>query len=204
MKLRQHFLKGSVLVSLAVLLYGCPPETPDPPPAAPTAAFSYTSTRNIPVQVSFVNLSTSPLPGPSTFEWDFGDGSNSIISNPVHMYAAAGVYNIKLVQQYANGTKDTVIKALALNAAGPSGISTSPNGIMATDFSFSFVPSFTVTFTNTSANAVSYLWNFGNGSSSTATTATVTAVYSGNGPYTVTLKAVNAAGEDTCSAKLSF
>lgn len=207
MSLKPALLRTSVFIALVIVLYGCPPETPDPPPPppAPAASFTYSSTRNFPVQVNFVNNSASPFPGASVFFWDFGDGATSTIVNPVHIYTTAGTYMVKLVQQYSNGSRDTVLKALSLTPSGPSGVSTTPNSISATDFNFSFTPSFTVFFTNTSTNAVSYQWNFGNGNTSSSAAATVNNVYTGTGPYSVILKAINNAGAaDTCSAVINF
>lgn len=37
----------------------------------------------------------------SSFEWDFGDGSTSTASNPIHTYAAPGAYTITLTLDYS-------------------------------------------------------------------------------------------------------
>jgi PKD repeat protein len=42
---------------------------------------------------TFSDLSTG---SPSSWAWDFGDGGTSDQPNPVHTYAAAGVYNVSL------------------------------------------------------------------------------------------------------------
>jgi PKD repeat protein len=204
--MRQYLLTGiTLLLATVVIQFGCTPDNPAPASPTPNASFTYSSTRNFPVQVQFVNLSTSPFPGPSTFIWDFGDGSFiSTSGNPVHMYVAAGTYMIKLVQTYAGGSKDTVAKVLQLNANGPGGISSGPVHISATDFAFTFPVAFTVSFTNTSTNASSYLWDFGDASNSTSGSPTVTHQYSGNGPFNVILKATGDGGTDTCSARIVF
>lgn len=44
---------------------------------------------------TFINLNNSPLN--DSYFWDFGDGSTSTDESPTHLYAAAGVYPIKLV-----------------------------------------------------------------------------------------------------------
>lgn len=195
-----------ILLSISTTMwYSCQSDVPTPPPVAPNAAFSYTSARVFPVQVSFLNTSTSPFPGASTFIWDFGDGSApSSITNPVHLYAVAATYNVRLIQVYPNATRDTLIKALQLNATGPAGVSTKPGGIAATDFSFSIPSVYLATFTNTSTNASSFLWDFGDGANSTSSAATITHQYNGAGPFTVKLSATGSGGTDTCSARIAF
>ncbi|MBL7700787.1 MAG: PKD domain-containing protein [Ferruginibacter sp.] len=183
---------------------GCQPDYVPTPPVAPTASFSYTSARVFPVQVSFINTSTSTIPGPSTFIWDFGDGSTSTITNPVHFYPVAGTYMVSLVQIYSNATRDTVIKALQLNPTGPSGVSSKQNGTAATDFAFTIPSIYLVSFTNTSTNATSYLWEFGDATSSTSAATTVTHQYTGTGPFNVKMTATGGGGSDTCSAQIVF
>lgn len=204
-KLKQAFFLQVILaVVLAAAFMGCQPDVVPTPPPLPNASFSYTSARVFPVQVSFTNTSTSPFPGPSTFIWDFGDGSTSTITNPIHFYTTAGTYMVKLVQVYSNATRDTVIKAMQLNAVGPSGVSTSPNGTAATDFTFSIPSIYLVSFMNTSTNATSYLWDFGDATSSTSSVTTVTHQYNSAGPFTVKMSATGSGGTDTCSAQIVF
>jgi len=154
--------------------------------------------------VQFTNLSTNPFPGSSSFIWDFGDGSFSTITNPVHLYTVAGTYQLTLIQIYPTATRDTVIKTMALNATGPSGVSGKETGIAATDFSFNVPSSYLVSFTNTSTNANSYLWDFGDATSSTSAATTVTHQYNSAGPFTVKMLATGAGGTDTCSAQIVF
>ena len=197
-------LYGVVLLLVTVVFFtSC--QADNPPPPAPAASFTYSSTRVFPVQVQFTNLSTSPFPGPSVFLWDFGDGTTvSAIANPVHLYVVAGTYQVRLIQGYSNGTKDTVIKVLQLAANGPSGISTGTAGTTGSDFSFTIPSGHTVTFVNTSANANSYFWDFGDASNSTSAATTVTHQYNAAGPFNIILKATGEGGTDTCSARINF
>ncbi len=48
---------------------------------------------------------------PTTWSWDFGDGTTSDVKNPVHIYTAAGNYTINL----------TVTNALGSSAAQKTG-----------------------------------------------------------------------------------
>jgi PKD repeat protein len=41
--------------------------------------------------------------------WDFGDGTTDMTQNPVHSYAAKGIYTIRLAVQNTDGCTDTVL-----------------------------------------------------------------------------------------------
>jgi len=60
-----------------------------------------------PFQYSFSNYSI----GATSWTWDFGDGSSSSGSNPVHVFAAAGNYNVRLTVSDGNCTHSTVYPA---------------------------------------------------------------------------------------------
>jgi PKD repeat protein len=49
-----------------------------------------------PLSVSFTNLSTISK-GSMSYLWSFGDGGNSILTNPSHTYLNTGKYNVKLM-----------------------------------------------------------------------------------------------------------
>ncbi|NDH07563.1 PKD domain-containing protein, partial [bacterium] len=53
--------------------------------------------------LSFTNTST----GASNYNWSFGDGNTSSLTNPTYAYAVAGTYTIKLVATSANGCVDS-------------------------------------------------------------------------------------------------
>ena len=59
-----------------------------------------------------------------------------------------------------------------------------------------------IAFTNTSSGALNYSWDFGDGSGSISTNPTHT--YTGNGPYTVSLTAINPVGSDIYTDVLDF
>ena len=58
----------------------------------PHAAFNYNQSATAPLQYQFTNASSNA----SNFLWYFGDGDSSTLSNPIHTFAAGGVYNISL------------------------------------------------------------------------------------------------------------
>jgi PKD repeat protein len=59
--------------------------------------------------IRFVNKS-SLLTDPSVrFSWDFGDGSFSNLTDPIHVYNASGIYNVKLKLKAGTGCLDDSI-----------------------------------------------------------------------------------------------
>jgi PKD repeat protein/pimeloyl-ACP methyl ester carboxylesterase len=60
----------------------------------PVAGFTATPTSGyIPITVSFTDTSTN---NPTSWAWDFGDGNNATIRNPVHIYSSPGNYTVYL------------------------------------------------------------------------------------------------------------
>lgn len=72
-------------------------QEPAIPGPKPTAGFS---TAVDGLKVTFTNASEDA----TSYAWDFGDGGTSTEQNPVHTYAADGVYTVKLTSTNANGS----------------------------------------------------------------------------------------------------
>lgn len=73
--------------------------------AVPVADFGASPTLGTaPLMVSFTDLSGG---GPSTWAWNFGDGSVSGGQSPVHTYQVPGVYSVSLAVTNACGTDST-------------------------------------------------------------------------------------------------
>ncbi|WFN35680.1 PKD domain-containing protein [Methanogenium sp. S4BF] len=125
---------------------------------------------------------------PETWAWNFGDGTTSTEQNPVHTYAAAGVYDVALTITNPVGT-DTAEEAGYITVTNP----------MTVDFSASqntgYAP-LTVTFTDrTTSSPTAWLWDFGDGATSTKQHPVHT--YERAGAYAVSLTATNAYGSIT-------
>jgi gliding motility-associated-like protein len=92
-----------------------------------------------------------------SYLWDFGDGTTSNVTEPVHSYSQTGNYTITLTANHSLGCSDV------------STINVNVEEILA-DFSlsdeFSCEIPVTIQYANLSQNAVSYEWHFGNGESS--------------------------------------
>ena len=74
----------------------------------PDVAFSYIngSSCELPVQVQFTNNSDSL--STNSFQWDFGDGTQSNQISPTHAYTTAGNFNITLTATDLNGCTSQV------------------------------------------------------------------------------------------------
>ncbi len=85
----------------------------------PTAAFSFsskvaaTADRSMRA-VQFTNQSSGT--GPLSFWWDFGDGTTSSETNPLHTFPGGGEYTVRLTATNPGGTR-TAAQKVVVNAA---------------------------------------------------------------------------------------
>jgi len=126
------------------------------------ADFSYnliTSANNCPpVIANFFNKSKAGNSPIKSFYWDFGNGSNSLKSNPSNTYSYPGSYTIKLIVEDELGCIDTFIKKDLVKVNGATG-------------KFKVFPlkgcgSVCSKFIPETSPVVKYYWNFGDGGSS--------------------------------------
>jgi len=83
------------------------------------ASFSANTTSGeAPLAVAFSDASTGPV---MNWSWDFGDGTGASVKDPVHVYAAPGVFNVSLTVSGANEnntkTIDGYIRSMAAGSA---------------------------------------------------------------------------------------
>ncbi len=135
--------------------------------------------------VDFTDLSTG---SPTTWYWDFGDGTTSTQQNPTHIYAAAGTYTVCLMTN--NGCVfDTICQTITLTCASPTTASfTSTIGVGGNDLSVNF-------FDASGGSPTSWLWDFGDGTTSTAQSPNH--LYATSGTYTVCLTIQDPCGIDS-------
>jgi len=167
----------------------------------PRADFTASPTSGLaPLTVSFTDNSTS-YDEIDSWDWDFGDGENSTVQNPTHVYEQEGLYTVSLTVYEAGGDNDieTKIDYIDVNqppVADANGLYTGTEGVPITfDGSGSHDPDGTI---------LSYLWNFGDGEIDTEQNPTHT--YTQNGSYTVTLTVTDdesATDTDTTAATVA-
>ena len=153
----------------------------------PVAEFSANKTTiNQGDAVIFSDQSTN---NPTSWLWDFGDGSTSTVQNPTHTYTTAGVYTVQLI--VANSVAaDTITKTnyITVNSLVPvAEFSANKTTINQGD---------AVIFSDQSANnPTSWEWDFGDGN--TSTVQNPTHIYTTAGVYSVKLIATSNVGADT-------
>ncbi len=120
--------------------------------APPCMSYSYSVTA-CNGMVAFTDSSSN---SPTSWLWDFGDGSTSVLQNPVHQYTAPGSYTVKLISCNTHGC-DSLTQTVVIS-----------NLILANfTFSGSMVVGQPVQFTDNSFGATSWLWDFDDGFLST-------------------------------------
>jgi gliding motility-associated-like protein len=133
------------------------------------------------------NFNNTSLAGQQFF-WDFGDGTTSTATNPVHFYPGTGTYTIKLVA-IDSGTCniiDSISRTITVNVKPTA------------DFSHAPVPPESnkpTIFTNLSIGGTRFKWEFGDGDSVIKTTMdTVLHQYNASGTYNACLIVYNQFG----------
>ncbi len=128
-----------------------------------------------------------------SWNWNFDDPASgpdntSTLPNPVHMFSAAGDYDVELIVTNVNGCSDTTINTIT--------VADEPE----VDFTYSEVclGSETEFETVTTADVLSWAWSFGDGGSSNLENPTYT--YDATGDYDVTLVITTT---DGCTASIT-
>jgi gliding motility-associated-like protein len=126
--------------------------------------------------------------GGQNFVWDFGDGTTSTETSPVHLYQNPGTYTIKLSATdnlTCNPTDDTSLTITVHESPVASFIYSPTTPKENTPYEF----------TNTSTGAVNYKWEFGDGDTlMTTSMLPISHIYNTAGTYTVYLIAFNQFG----------
>jgi gliding motility-associated-like protein len=145
-----------------------------------------------PNKIIFQNASTGS--GTITSHWDFGDGDTSRQQHPFHIYAAGGMYDVKLVVLSQFGCVDSFVKRIAV--ANPVSAVFTANRVK------SCKPPLTVAFSNLHTAGNTYLWDFGD--STVSASSSPTHVFADTGNYTVKLVVRNSNGCKDSLTKTGF
>ncbi len=125
--------------------------------------------------VSFTNLTTNF----DSLHWYFGDGNQSLLTNPVHSYGP-GTYTVILVAYGPNGCVSSIsMTAYIVVLSNPLPTSSF------TETPISGCVPLNVHFNNTSTSSTSYYWDFGDTFTSTATSPNHT--FNSTGTFVVVL-----------------
>jgi gliding motility-associated-like protein len=164
----------------------------------PVADFSFRDTCD---GVSIV-LSDLSIPGfgvITNWNWDFGDGNNSPLQNPTHLYSTHGSYSVRLIVTNSTGCQDTVVKTLT--------IFQNPTANFTVDSVCLGVTSiFTNASTIGSSPIVSNLWDFDltNPNTTTASTTNTTFDYLAAGSNQVRLTVTDQNGCSSSTDRTAF
>jgi gliding motility-associated-like protein len=148
--------------------------------------------------VTFKDSSTVSNDVISSYSWNFGDGNTSSLQNPVHRYAATGIYYPQLIVTTQNGCVDTMrLPAPVKIIASPQVlINNARNGCA--ELHVDFRGSLAVPDTST----IKWLWSFGNGNTSNLQVPPQQ-IYTNAGTYNIQLIAENSSGcKDTASTSV--
>lgn len=145
---------------------------------APEALYSYTAAAE-----PTINFNDESTNSPTSWFWDFGDGTTSTEENPTHTFLSNGSFNVCLTATNAISS-DTYCDFVVVD-------------IYATPVAnFSFTGDPTVTFTDLSLNEpTSWDWEFGDGGTSTIQDPVYTFI--ADGTFEVCLTATNTEGSAT-------
>lgn len=134
--------------------------------------------------IQFTDLSIGQ---PTSWAWDFGDGTADSIQNPVHIYQNTGIYSVSLTVWNGTANDSTIIVDYILVEHIHADFSTPQTSFFYGD---------TIQFNDQSlGNPTAWLWDFGDGT--TETLQNPIHFYESAGLFTVTLIISNASYSDT-------
>ncbi len=161
--------------------------------AMPTVNFTVLQDSGcVPFTAQFINLTT----GAASYEWKFGNGDSSVLTNPTTTYNNGGFFSVTLTATSANGCRTFLTRPQLIKSFAPRAYFTGTPLIGC--------PGMTVQFTHTgnAVNVNSFFWNFGDGSTSTLQHPSHT--YNAIGNYTVYLIVTNSFGCKDTVYKASY
>jgi len=153
---------------------GCTHSIVIPVTVFPRTVPSFTS--NVPCLGGATNFSDATTNAPTTWTWNFGDGSpTDATQNPAHTYTAPGIYPVTLITQNTFGCVDSITTNVQVYP------------LPVADFSADTVcEGYTSAFSDSSISASAWSWDFGDATPA-GTAQHPTHVYLSQGTYNVTL-----------------
>ncbi len=150
------------------------------PENPPTALFSFDNTND--PNIAFTDLSSN---NPTSWSWDFDDGTTSALQNPTHLFTSPGTYSVSLTATNIIGTSAVYSSNIVIT-----------NALPIASYSYDDTNDPTIVFTDNSFNSpTSWFWDFGDGSTSTMQNPSYEYAFAGD--YNVCLAATNQFGTDS-------
>ncbi len=125
----------------------------------------------------------------ASYSWHFGDGGTSILQNPSHLYAAPGIYSVRLAIQTQIGCRDTITQPNIIKVVQRPLIDISGDSTVCINSSLRH----TGIFLQPDTSIVTWQWNFPNGNSSILQNPPAQ-VYATVGTFSITTIATNSTG----------
>ncbi|MGB9940735.1 PKD domain-containing protein [Methanosarcina sp.] len=165
-----------------------------PVSASPVANFTSNLTSgNVPLTVQFNDTSTG---SPTSWDWNFGDGTYSNMQNTTHSFTTARIYNVTLTVS-GRGRSSAITRSITVSE-----IPLYPVANFSTNIIEGFAP-LTVQFTDLSENATSVNWDFNGDGNSDSDDRNPVYEFTIPGNYTVNLTATNENGTDSTSSTIN-
>jgi gliding motility-associated-like protein len=144
--------------------------------------------RNESIQFTGINFNAANI---VSYNWDFGDGNSSALSNPAHSYPNSGNYTIRLIITDINGCRDTLQRNNFIRVNGPDASFTINQGQICLNNSISL----TNTSSTDGVNALTGVqWDMGNGYIINSLTNPFIYTYPSAGTYNIKLTVTDASG----------
>lgn len=158
----------------------------------PVSDFTYTYSNGA------YQFTDKSIGSPSSYLWNFGDGTTNTSPNPTHKYASPGYYVVTLTVSNPYGANSNFDVVKGTDSSTPS--VNLPTANFGTNVTSGKAP-LAVKFTDSSTNTTSWRWDFGDGGTSTGQNPVH--IYSSAGTYIVTLTASNTNGTSSKSATIT-
>lgn len=110
-QMKNYIRNGWLLMSALTLVFLASCNEDEPEPKEVVASFQFELGKTNFLEVTFTNFSQNA----TTYAWDFGDGETSNEENPVHSYAAADTYEVKLTATNDAGESATRTQSITLS-----------------------------------------------------------------------------------------
>jgi gliding motility-associated-like protein len=157
------------------------------------AAFDLTATSDCEQFKVQFNDRSSAVPPIDTWNWEFGDGTNSTVQNPSHIYETQKSYPLRLTIRNAEASCSIFVNDAVTFTVPTTNFSASKTGLCVGE---------NIAFTNASEFAQFFSWDFGNGTSSSQPSPTVS--YTEAGQYTIQMKAKDVYGCEKSLSKIKY